>query len=422
MQKWIPTLLLTISILIFSGCTSKNYGINNIKIPSFTEKRLDKTLPTIKGLKSVASMSKVALEWQPVTNKQIAGYRIFRGDSKNPFKLIATLSDRYRSHYTDINLHQNVNYVYKVSAYTNDGRVSRASTTQAAKTRSRLSSPTIIEASKGLPSRIKIIWRIHPNEVTQSYIIQKQESGTKEWRNIVNLDDRLSVEYIDKDVKPAQIYHYRIRAKSYDGVVSTPSKSVSGSAKQLPSAIKWVKATDNLPRMIEIIWKDTNKAENISHYNIYSSPIKNTLFSLLGTTKEPKFTDKFDADGSTRYYKITAVDHDGLESTQGITATLGMTVGASRGPVINSATVKNNAILLKWSDPDGKARKYTVIKKYWDGWRARKIKITDFKATNFTDIKIKPDTRYTYYIISVDKHGIESLPSKEVVLSINSPQ
>lgn len=420
MQKWIPTLLLTVSLLIFSGCSSKEYGIGNIKIPSFSEKRLDRSLPAVKGLKAITSMSKVALEWQPITDKQIAGYRIFRGDSQNGYKLIATLSDRYRSHYTDRNLNQNINYVYKVSTYTYDGRVSTASTTHTAKTRSRLAAPIIIEASKGLPSRIKLIWRIHPNETTKAYIIERQEAGTKEWRSIVKLDDRLTVEYIDKEVKPAQTYHYRIRAKSFDGVVSAPSQSVKGSAKQLPNAIKWIKATDNLPRMIEIIWKDTNKPGTISHYNIYSSPMKNTLFSLLGKTKEPKFTDRFDSDGSTRYYKITAVDNDGLESTLGITPTLGMTVGASRGPVINSATVKNNAVLLKWNDPDGKARKYTVVKKYWDGWRARKIKITDFKATHFTDTKIKPDTRYTYYIISVDKYGIESMPSKEVVLSINS--
>jgi fibronectin type 3 domain-containing protein len=62
------------------------------------------------------------------------------------------------------------------------------------------------------------------------------------------------------------------------------------------------------------------------------------------------------------------------------------------------------------------------VKKYWDGWRARKIKITDFQSTQFTDRKIKPDVQYTYYVISVDKHGIESMPSREVTLSVNSRQ
>lgn len=419
MKKQILTLSLAILVLIFNGCSGKEYSIGDIKIPRFAEKRLDKKLPRVQGLKAVTDMSQVALEWQPIIDKQIAGYRIFRGDSRNRYKLIATLSDRYESHFTDNNLNPNIKYTYKISVYTKDGRVSMTSTTETAITKDRLVAPIIIEASKALPKRIKLIWRIHPNELTRSYIIEKKRQGERDFSTIANLKGRLTVEYIDKDIQPAQIYHYKLRAKSYNGIVSAPSKTVSGYAKKLPNMITWIKATDNRPRLIDIIWKPTNAPEKISHYNIYSSTLKNTLFTFLASTKEPKYTDKFDSDGITRYYKVAAVDHDGLESPQNLVATMGKTIGASRGPIINSATVKNNAIFLKWSDPDGKARRYTVVKKYWDGWRAKKIKITDFRSTKFTDTKIAPNTQYTYYIISVDKFGIESMPSKEVVLSIN---
>ena len=235
-----------------------------------------------------------------------------------------------------------------------------------------------------------------------------------------NIDDEDVLEYIDKSIKPAQKYYYRIRARSYNGVISAPSKAMMGYSKKLPDAIKWVKATDNRPRMINIIWRDTNPPGTIDHYNVYSSTLKDTLFSLIGSTKDMKYTDRFNSDGVVRYYKITAVDNDGLESSLGVIPTLGKTVGASRGPVINEAIVRHNAVFLQWSDPDGKARSYTVVKKFWDGWRARKIKITDFKSTKFTDTKIKPNVTYTYYVISVDKYGIESMPSREVVLSINS--
>ena len=422
MKKQIQILLLAVSILVFSGCGDKGYNIAGLKLPTFSEKRLDKSLPRVKGLKAITSMSEVALEWEPVTNKHIEGYRIFRSDNGGEYRLIATLPDRFKSHFTDKNLNQNVQYIYKISSYTDDGRVSLTSTAHTTKTKRRLPAPILLSVSKGLPDRIKLIWRPHADKATNSYIIERLEQGMREYESIVSLDDRLTVEYIDKSVKPAQKYSYRIRARSYNGVVSAPSRAMIGYSKKLPNAIKWVRATDNLPRMIEIIWKDDNNPNTIDHYNVYSSHLKDTLFSLLGSTKETKFTDRFNSDGVTRYYKITAVDKDGLESTLGIRPTLGMTVGASRGPVINEAIVRHNAIFLQWSDPDGKARSYTVVKKYWDGWRARKIKITDFRSTKFTDTKIKPNVTYTYYVISVDKYGIESMPSREVVLSINSKQ
>lgn len=418
MTRQIQALLLTISLLFFSACSGKQFGIGDLSLPSFSQKTLDKSLPSVQGLQVVTGMSKAALEWQPITDKSIAGYRIFRGDSTSGYKLIATISDRYRSHFTDKNLDPNLHYRYMVSAYTNDGRVSQPTTADAAKTQSRIAAPVIIDASKDLPNRIKLIWRIHPDRITKSYIIERRNEGT-DWSSISGVNDRLSVEYIDKEVIPGQTYEYRVIAKTFDGVLSTPSATVRGNAKKLPAAITWVKATDNLPRQIDIIWKDPNPEGYTALYNIYSSPMKSTLFSLVGSSKEPKFTDKFTSDGDTRYYKITAVDQDGLESTQSVEAIHGMTVGASRGPDIEGS-IANNAIVLKWKDLDGKARKYTVVKKYWDGWRARKIKITDFKSTSFTDTKIKPDTKYTYYVIGVDKYGIESMPSREVVLSINS--
>ncbi len=421
MKRQIPILLLTVLLLIFSGCSGKDYSIGGIEMPSFSQKTLDRNLPTVQGLKSKVGLSKVALEWEPITNKKIAGYRIFRGDKQSGYKLIATLPDRYHSHFTDKNLNPNLNYNYKVSTYTNDGRVSLASSTKSVKaTRGRLPAPIILEASEKLPSRIKLLWKIHPNKEVNSYIVERLTLGERTYKTLIGLEDRLTVEYIDKDIQPSQKYKYRIRARTYDNVISPPSKVVEGYCKKLPDAIKWVKATDNRARMIELIWKDSNPVGTIDHYNVYSSPMKNTLFTLRTKTKDTKFTDRFESDGSTRYYKITAVDNDGLESTQGIAPTTGLTIGASRGPEINEATVKYNAVFLRWSDPDGKARSYTVVKKYWDGWRARKIKITDFKSTKFTDRKIKPDVQYTYYVISIDKHGIESMPSREVVLSINS--
>ncbi len=421
MKRQIPILLLTVLLLIFSGCSGKDYSIGGVTMPSFSQKTLDKSLPSIKGLESKVGLSKVALEWDPILNKQIAGYRIFRKDKQTAYKLIATLPDRYHSHFTDKNLNPNMNYTYKVSSYTNDGRVSLASSAKSVRaTRGRLPAPILMEASEGFPSRVKLLWKVHPNKEVNSYIIERLAPRERTYKTLIGLDDRLTVEYIDKDIQPAQKYKYRIRARTYDNVISPASKVVEGYCKQLPNAIKWVKATDNRARRIELIWKDSNPIGKIDHYNVYSSPMKNTLYTQLASTKDTKYIDRFEADGSVRYYKITAVDNDGLESTQGIVPTPGQTVGASRGPVINSAMVKHNAVFLRWSDSDGKAKKYTVVKKFWDGWRARKIKITDFKSNQFTDRKIKPNIQYTYYVISIDKHGIESMPSREVSLSINS--
>jgi fibronectin type 3 domain-containing protein len=416
MQKFNPILFLAVLSLLVSGCSQRAFTPPSI--PSFTDLKLDQSLPTVKEVRTISSMSEIALEWDPIQDKRIAGYRVFRSTGKEGYKLIETLPDRFTSHYTDKNLSPDFTYTYKISSFTADGRVSLTSTSETAATKGRIQPPPFLEALSGLPDRIKLIWRFHPNTLVNGYIVERLEQGQKEWKRIVVLRDRLTVEYIDKSVKPGQSYTYRLRAKTYDGIVSAPGKEVTASAKQLPQAITFVKASTNVPKAIQLTWSDPNPADTIDHYNIYSSAFRDAVYTFVKSVKDRKFVDQLDRDGYRRYYKVTAVDVDGLESTKGgISAAEGKTLGLGPGPIMHKAMIRNNAVILTWSNADKRTQKYTIVKKYWDGWRIKKIRIVDF--TTFVDKKIEANTKYTYYVIGVDRHGIESEPSREIVVSIN---
>ena len=44
MKRQIPILLWTVLLLVFSGCSEKNYTLGGLGLPSFTQKVLDKTI------------------------------------------------------------------------------------------------------------------------------------------------------------------------------------------------------------------------------------------------------------------------------------------------------------------------------------------------------------------------------------------
>jgi fibronectin type 3 domain-containing protein len=432
MKKQILVLLLTVLTLFFSGCISKRadgrgynlpklprFAMPDIDIPAFNEKTLDPSIATVQNLKVKTSDSQVALEWEPRTDNNIGGYRIFRGDGRGHYALIATLSDRFRSHYVDRNTQGIVDY--RVSLFTKDGKVSPAASIKKMKrARVRLTQPIFVEVISNLPKRIKLLWKPSSNPRVKSYIIERKQKLQRRtgWTKIAKLNSRLSAEFIDKDVEPGKQYYYRIRSVTYEGSQSVSSKVLTGQAKNKPKSISSVIATDDRVKEIQVAWTDPNNEKEIHHYNIYSSQLKDTLYTFLKSSKTKHFTDKFDTDGVTRYYRITAVDLDGLESDHTQIEALGKTIAAAKGPKIESATVSDTAIHLRWSDPDRRARKFTIIKKYWDGWISEKRKIEEHKSFTYVDRDVKPDTKYTYYIYSIDKDGVESLPSKEVTLSI----
>jgi len=407
-------------MLLLGGCGSKN--ITN-PLAGLGQLRLDRSLPIVKDLKTVNSMTEIAIEWKPEIRRGVSGYRIFRSENGGKFRLIKILPDRYSAHFTDTNIRPNSTYVYKVSLFTTDGRVSLTNTTKPVSTKGQVRPPVLVDVISNLPNRIKLLWRVHPNPIVKAYIIERREVGKKQWRKVAILRNRLTVEYIDTGVVPGRDYEYRVRAKTYDGIVSPASQPKIGHAKPLPKPIVRINATDNMPKQIQITWIDSNKGERvINHYNIYSSAFKDGLYTKLASTKDTKYIDRINKDGVVRFYQITAVDEDNLESPKGIVVAKGKTMGNGTGPVINSAVIRNNAIVLTWLPPKEPVTSYTIVKKYWDGWRLRKLKIVDFKSDHtpvrFIDRKIKPNTKYTYYVLGVNDLGIPTEPSQAVSVEV----
>jgi fibronectin type 3 domain-containing protein/predicted small lipoprotein YifL len=425
MKKSISTLLLSALIISFSGCGSKGFNLPSLEmpdlsIPSFdlSPKTTDRNLPRVQDVKVRNSLSQVALEWKPIRDRQIVGYRILRNDGKGSYQVIKIINDPYVSHYTDENKNQSVYNRYLISAYTNDGRVSLPSAVTLKTSVKKIAPVPFVTAISGLPNRVKILWRIHPDLRVNSYLIQRKDPKSNNWNSLATVEKRLSVEYIDNSALPGITYQYRVVGKTIDGVYSIPSKEVSGTAKLLPPPVTGIMATTNLPKKIEIIWKPSVVKDAL--YRIYASDFEDGVYSFIAGTKATHYTDRFDTDGTIRFYRVTVVDTDGLESTKQVKAAKGSTLGYLNAPNITSARVINSSVELQWTQTDPRTTSYTIYKKYWDGWRPKIIKTVGFTGTTYIDTKIKPNITYTYYVEGVDKSGIPSQPSRSVNLAIDS--
>jgi len=425
MKKSIVTLLLGALLTSFSGCGSKGFSLPSmempdISIPSFdlSPKTTDRNLPRVQDVKVRNSLSQVALEWKPIRDRQIVGYRILRSDGKGSFQVIKIINDPYVAHYTDENKNQSVFNRYLVSAYTNDGRVSLPSPVTINKSHKKIAPVPFVTAVSGLPNRVKILWRIHPDLRVNSYLIQRRDQKSNNWNTLATVDKRLSVEYIDSSALPGITYQYRVVAQTVDGIYSLSSKEVMGAAKLLPAPITGIMATTNLAKKIEIIWKPSALKDAL--YQLYASDFEDGVYSFIAKTKATHYTDRFDTDGTVRFYRVTVVDADGLESSRQVKAAKGRTLGYLNAPNITSARVINNSVELQWTQTDPRTTSYTIYKKYWDSWRPRIIKTVGFTGTTYIDSKIKPNITYTYYIEGVDKSGIPSQPSRSVNLAVES--
>lgn len=194
------------------------------------------SLPTINSLKTISDMTEVAFEWSPTNDESVIGYYLYRSnpnDANSKMQIVANIKDRFATHYVDYNLAPETTYAYQMRSYSQNA-ISGPGVTVTATTKALLDSVPFAQAITGLPSRVKLVWRPHPDTRVASYIIERSDAGRNNWSKIAEVKGRLNAEYIDSDVKDGKGYEYRIFVKTTSGTVSKPSQNISATTKELP--------------------------------------------------------------------------------------------------------------------------------------------------------------------------------------------
>jgi len=412
------TTLCAASLLLLSGCAELT--------PKSEEKTVvDNTLPTVELTKNgiITDMKTVAFEWKRIQDPRVKEIYIYkRGVNTKDQKQLDfydSVENRYATHYVDRNVEPGSKYSYAFRVATDEAQ-GRVSQTYDVKTRPVLKSVAWIHSIAGLPRMAKIIWRPHMSERVESYIIQRRAVEEDEWSKIAVLDGRLNAEYIDEGLDDNHVYFYRIKVKTFDDIISTPSAVVKVVTKPLPPSIENIHASKDMPKAIKITWSPT-PLKDFDHYNLYRGEDIDGFYELIAKLHNNSFVDKIDEDGKVYFYKVSVVDKDGLESPYDNSAAMGMSLPKPQAPTIVEAKFMGSYIELKWDKSDPRTVSYVVVRKAQKGWFDEERKeFKGIRKNTFIDADITPDTLYKYVIYSVDANGIVSKPSTEV--QIKTPE
>ncbi len=402
---------LTILILTFSGC------IGTLPSPSDTTS-IDKTLPLIKLTQTgvFVDMKAVAFEWNSITDARVKGIYIYKrtiNKEENEYELYNTIENRFVTHYVDEEVEPQSQYSYYFKTFTNNSE-SRQSKEVKVETLSALDSVAWIHVIQDMPRSAKVIWRPHTNQIVSKYIIERKTLEEDKWRTLDTIRGRLNAEYIDSGLKDNFVYKYRIKALTYNGITSKPSKEVKVLTKPLPKQINKIIATNNLAKKIKVTWNKTHR-KDFSHYNIYRSHRIDGNYVLLEKSKKTELIDIFGKDGKDYFYRVSIVDNDGLESKHKLESVHGKSLSKPLAPSLVEVIMIGDTLVISWNSTDPRVKSYTVNKTRKKSWlNSISEEFFNIKGTKFIDTSIEPETSYFYEVYSVDKFSIKSNPSIEV--------
>lgn len=404
-------LSVALALSLFSGCAPQPAPQKTVTI--------DSTLPVPSMNGYIADITSAAFEWKPIEDMRVVGYYVYRdtpgGEDPNLHR-IATVDSRYATHFVDSDLKPSSHYQYRFATFTSSGSESVGSETMVIETLPMIAPVSFFQSVGNMPRSAKLLWRPHPNGKINGYEIERQEANDQKWNKIATITGRLNAEYIDRDLKDGQVYHYRIKAVTYDKLVTEPSETTKVITKPLPPEIKSVTATNNLPRAITLSW-EKSPITDLAHYNIYRATSPSGSFAYHVKLESTNFTDTINEDGKFYFYKITAVDKDGLESPLTSVAVQGSTLSKPQTPIAYEGKVVGGAVELQWKSGDPRTVNYTIVKTTKTSWISREsVDINNITATSFRDADIKPNTHYLYEIVGVDSNGIRSVPTEAIEL------
>ncbi|EIZ7225280.1 fibronectin type III domain-containing protein [Campylobacter upsaliensis] len=402
MRRFHLSICLASLTLLFSACS-----VAELTTPKQTQ--LNESLPKVQSLKSISDLSNVAFEWEPLYSENIQGFYLYRSSEKEPqMKLVATIKDKFQTHYVDTKLESGTKYQYMMKTFNEQGHFSEEGQVIEIATQPRPEPLAFVQAITNLPERIKLIWRPHTDLRVNAYIIEKKKVEDKKFAKIGEVKNRLSAEFID-EVKANENFLYRVSALTFDGIQSEPSEVLNSTSKALPPEITHLSASNDLNGKIMLSW-DTPVYEDFSYFKIYATSSSFLPFTLLAKTDKNSYEDIVQGAGESKQYKITMVDKDGLESPMPKKGVEGKTLGLPASPSIILAQITSEGIVLEWADNDNRAVEYEV-KRYGGDQNAI---FKGIKEKRLRDIKALAGVEYSYEVIAIDELGQRSAPSSKV--------
>jgi len=384
--------LYALFLMIMTGC-----AINNAPVA-----KSDPNLPKVQKFGAYPDRNAIALKWDAVSS--MSGYYIQKYDAKNKkWESLVTIDDPYKTLYVDTGLKPSTLYRYRIAAF-NSKKIPSLAQEVSQKTLPSVAKVIPLEVKPLKKGMVKIIFRPHPNERVEGYVIEKFDDSAAKWKENANLSPRYDVEYIDRGLKDGKIYKYRIIAYTFDGLKSEPSEPITVSTYPKPPVIEDIQATNNLPKKIVLKWSPVKDAK---YYKVYTKSFLGLTYTPIAKTSKTVYTDNVGKDGVSKYYKVTAVSIHDTESLLSKTPeVMGQTLPAPAKPLV-STNITQDGVEFIFSSPDDRAVKYLVIKKEGNIFNPKEQKFI-VNSNKFYDDKLIHKHTYVYDIYAVDKYGLIS--------------
>lgn len=366
---------------------------------------------------------KVPLSWKALQDPYVEGYKIFRRTGDEKWSAVKKLRKADAVAFTDSRLGDGVTYEYRIIAYNEAGVEGPASLTTAT-TKGPPSPVTSLQAGSNSPRQVPLTWSPVEEEEVKGYAIYRADNEEGPYWRIKKIKGRDVGEYLDTGsegfwrrdahLKDETRYYYMIRAVNVVDVESADSPVATAVTKATPTPVRGLQAGQLGIREATLRW-EPNPEGDIDRYEVFRGDREGSVRKNVAVVPpdQPHFTDKGLKNGRIYFYRVRAVDRDGLAGKSS-PSVFSETKGVPSRPTGLAAVEDNGSVILTWHEnPEQDIGHYLIVKR-------------GFFSSETIGTAVKPPFVYEpekggtlhFRIRAVDADALESADSKEFTIKV----
>ena len=367
----------------------------------------DLTAPApVKGMTTSADTSRVKLDWSSNSESDLAGYVVYRSDSADGTYTKLTTAPRTSSDYSDTTARMGFPSFYRVTAVDKTGNES--SPVDATGTRRDGTKPAAVKALTGVRTEagITLDWADNAEADLAGYVVTRATSSGGTYTKLTT-SPIIGSTFEDETAVAGGYYYYKVSAVDYSGnASSTVSVSVLPPDVTAPKPVGTISVSADTSR-IKLDWS-SNSESDLAGYLVYRATTADGDFVKLTATPRTSsdYSDTTAPVGATSFYKVTAVDKSGNESTP--VAASGLRKDAVAPAAVTALTgVRTEAgITLDWADnAEADLAGYVVTRATSSGGTYTKLTTSPITGSTFEDKTAAAGASYYYKVSAVDRSG-----------------
>lgn len=383
--------------------------------------------PAVTGLTARSELiRKVSVAWQPSADSHVERYVILRKPPTGPWAKVETLSGRSQATYTDSSLEDAKTYSYRVVAVNVVGVESPPSVVVTATTKGPPSTVPEVSATGGQARKVPLVWKAVDEPEVKGYAVYRAKQAGGPFEQVALVDGKDQVRHVDTGkrvtfgggpaLEDGTRYFYRVRAVNVVDVQGGDSPVAEAVTKPVPVAVGEVQAAQLEVKQVTLSWQ-ANPESDIAKYEVLrgtdaaaaARPIQELAPGTL------RFVDRELKDGASYYYRVRAVDRDGLvgKPSEPVAA---RTKPVPTKPAGLEARIVDGHLSLSWrANPEPDIARYAIVQRGFLTWTP----VGESTDPSFAfQGELKKGKTLTFRVVAVDRTRLESEPSDEVTVTV----